>query len=100
MGKHCRTDNHLEICCILIVYFDQLVQILIIDSFISANTTNTTSTPCSRLEKDLKEYNELVTVMSEFAESYVKEKITSLKSKNRRFAELRDVEDQLKSDCK
>ena len=47
----------------------------------------------------LKNYRDIVRVASTLIENFFNEKISYLKSKNKQFAALRDIEDQIKTQC-
>ena len=57
-------------------------------------------TPCESVRDALKKYKDVIAVASAIAENFFEEKISYLKNKNKQFAALRDIEDQIKSECK
>ena len=54
---------------------------------------------CTSFKDSLRGYRDILRVASGVAENFFEEKISYLKSKNRQLAALRDIEDQIKSDC-
>eukprot|EP00794_Sanderia_malayensis_P006760 gene6760-7520_t len=54
---------------------------------------------CPKVIDGMNAYREMIKVASGIAENFFEERISFLKTKNRHLAALRDIEDQIKSDC-
>ena len=54
---------------------------------------------CASVHNAMQDYADILRVASGIAENFFEEKIAYLKSKNKHLATLRDIEDQIKSDC-
>ena len=68
--------------------------IIIFYFFLTENTTL-----CGQLRNSVDRYQQIVDPLSDFTESFLQEKIMFYRQKNRRLADLRMIDDQIKSDC-
>lgn len=75
--------------------YDSMEKIL--NSFVQGEATKKSS--CTSFKDALRGYRDILRVATGIAENFFEEKISYLKSKNRQLAALRDIEDQIKSDC-
>ena len=55
---------------------------------------------CTSVYNTLKNYKDITGVAHTLIENFFNEKISYIKSKNKQFAALRDIEDQIKTQCK
>eukprot|EP00111_Clytia_hemisphaerica_P008017 TCONS_00023302-protein len=63
------------------------------------NPDSDNSTLCGQLRSSVDRYQQIVNPLAEFTESFLQEKIMFYRQKNRRLADLRMIDDQIKSDC-
>ena len=57
-------------------------------------------TSCGQFHGSVNRYSGIINPLSEFTENFLQEKIMFYRQKNRRLADLRMIDDQIKSDCK
>ena len=55
---------------------------------------------CMSVYNTLKNYKDIIGVAHTLVENFFNEKISYIKSKNKQFAALGDIEDQIKTQCK
>jgi len=56
-------------------------------------------TTCGQIRSSVNRYSDIINPLSEFTENFLQEKIMFYRQKNRRLADLRMIDDQIKSDC-
>lgn len=56
-------------------------------------------TDCGKIRSSVNRYSDIINPLSEFTENFLQEKIMFYRQKNRRLADLRMIDDQIKSDC-
>ncbi|XP_002169063.3 uncharacterized protein LOC100203318 [Hydra vulgaris] len=56
-------------------------------------------TSCDQLKSSVNRYSDIINPLAEFTEDFLQEKIMFYRQKNRRLADLRMIDDQIKSDC-
>jgi hypothetical protein len=56
-------------------------------------------TPCDQLKRSVSHYGDVVNALTEFTKKFLQERNIFRRQKNHRLADLRMIDDQIKSDC-
>ena len=75
------------------------IEPLIIGSHYWLRIEFSSGTPCEQLKRSINHYGDVVGALTDFTKKFLQERNIFRRQKNHRLADLRMIDDQIKSDC-